>query len=296
MSRVPVKKTQKMLIGGAFVRSESGRVFDVPAKGATSRGGAEVEKVGVPLASRKDARDAVLAARDAAAPWASRAAAGRGEILYRLAEVMESRREELKDGLARGGERVARAAVEVDVAIDRVVYYAGFCDKFQALLASSNPVAGPYFSFSYPEATGVVAIVAPSRPALLGLVSTVLPVLAGGNTCVVVAGDEDPRTAVSWCECLATSDVPSGVVNVLTGRASELAPHLARHREVAAMDAWTADAELRVLLDREGSPSAKPVITHGAEEAERLRTPRGQGLAFVERFVQTKTLWHPAGT
>ena len=142
---------------------------------------------------------------------------------------------------------------------------------------------------------GVVAIVAPARPALLGLVSTVLPVVAGGNVCVVVAGDVDPRTAVVWCECLATSDLPGGVVNVLTGHASEMAPHLARHREVIAMDAWSADADLRAAVEREGSGNVKRVKTHDAGEAERMLSDDGQGLGWIERFLETKTVWHPVG-
>ncbi|HZU82764.1 MAG TPA: aldehyde dehydrogenase family protein [Polyangiaceae bacterium] len=293
-ARVPVAKAYKMYVGGAFVRSESGRYFQV--RGAPEAdGGADPATVNVPRGSRKDARDAVLAARNAADGWAARTAFNRGQILYRLAEVMESRRDELRTALERGGEAPERAAREVDVAVDRAIYYAGFCDKFQSLVASSNPVAGPHFGFSVPEPMGVVAIVAPARPALLGLVSTVLPVVAGGNVSVVVAGDVDPRTAVVWCECLATSDLPGGVVNLLTGQASELAPHLARHREVIAMDAWSADADLRAAVEREGSGNVKRVKTHDAAEAERMLGDDGQGLGWIERFLETKTVWHPVG-
>jgi acyl-CoA reductase-like NAD-dependent aldehyde dehydrogenase len=183
----------------------------------------------------------------------------------------------------------------VDAAIDRAIYYAGFCDKFQALLASSNPVAGPHFGFSVTEPMGIVAAVAPERPALLGLVSVVLPVVAGGNTCVVVASSEDPRTAIVWCECLATSDLPAGVVNVLTGQPAELAPHLAKHREVAGMDVWTRDGELAATTAREGSGNVKRTCVHGEEEAKALGTERGQGLGYIERFLETKTVWHPVG-
>jgi acyl-CoA reductase-like NAD-dependent aldehyde dehydrogenase len=220
---------------------------------------------------------------------------GRAHILYRLAEVMESRRDELATSLERGGQDAEQAAREVEGAIDRAVYYAGFCDKYQALVASLNPVAGPHFGFSWPEPMGVVAVVAPERPALLGLLSTVLPLIAGGNTCVVVAGSEDPRTAVVWCECLATSDLPGGVVNLLTGQASEMAPHLAKHREVVAMDVWSADADLRAAAEREGSGNVKRVRTHGHDETERLPSDAGQGLGFIERFLETKTVWHPVG-
>ena len=156
-------------------------------------------------------------------------------------------------------------------------------------------MAGPHFGFSWPEPMGVVAVVAPERPALLGLLSTVLPLIAGGNTCVVVAGSEDPRTAVVWCECLATSDLPGGVVNLLTGQASEMAPHLAKHREVVAMDVWSADADLRAAAEREGSGNVKRVRTHGPDETERMSSDAGQGLGFIERFLETKTVWHPVG-
>jgi acyl-CoA reductase-like NAD-dependent aldehyde dehydrogenase len=292
-ARVPVNKAYKMYVGGAFIRSESGH--SVQVHGARVAGSADPGAVNVPRGSRKDARDAVTAAKGVADAWASRAAYNRGQILYRLAEVMESRRRELEVSLERGGEGAASAAREVDGSIDRAVYYAGFCDKYQALLASSNPVAGPHFGFSVPEPMGVVAIVAPARPALLGLVSSVLPAIAGGNTCVVLAGEDDPRTAVVWCECLATSDLPGGVVNVLTGRAREIAPHLARHREVTAMDLWMSDVDLRATLEREGSGNVKRTFGHDDADAEALRGPRGQGLDFLERFQETKTVWHPVG-
>jgi delta 1-pyrroline-5-carboxylate dehydrogenase len=292
-ARVAVAKAYKMYVGGAFVRSESGRYFQT--RGASGSASADPVVVNVPRGSRKDARDAVVAAKSAGEGWAARTAYNRGQILYRLAEVMESRRAELCTALERGFIGAPEAAREVEAAIDRAVYYAGFCDKYQALLASHNPVAGPHFGFSLPEPMGVVAIVAPERPALLGLVSTVLPVIAGGNTCVVVAGSADPRTAVVWCECLATSDLPGGVVNVLTGQASEMAPHLAKHREVAAMDAWSADGDLRAAVEREGSGNVKRVRTHDAADADKLLGSTGQGLGFIERFLETKTVWHPVG-
>jgi delta 1-pyrroline-5-carboxylate dehydrogenase len=293
-ARLTVAKAYKMYVGGAFVRSESGRYFQTRAASGSATESADPEVVNVPRGSRKDARDAVLAAKNAGDGWAARTAYNRGQILYRLAEVMESRKAELRTALQRlAGED--EATREVETAIDRAVYYAGFCDKYQALVASHNPVAGPHFGFSLPEPMGVVAVVAPERPALLGLVSTVLPVVAGGNTCVVVAGSEDPRTAIVWCECLATSDLPGGVVNVLTGDASEMAPHLAKHREVAAMDVWSADADLRTSVEREGSGNVKRVRTHDLADAEKLLGPNGQGLGFIERFLETKTVWHPVG-
>lgn len=294
LARVRVAKAYKMFVGGAFVRSEGGRTTQV--RGAGGGESADTQVVNVPRGSRKDARDAVVAARAAAESWAARTAYNRGQILYRLAEVMESRREELRASIARGGEDARRASREVDVAVNRAVYYAGFCDKFQALVASHNPVAGPHFGFSVPEPMGVVAVVAPPRPALLGLLSAALPVVAGGNVCVAVAGDDDPRTALLWCECLATSNLPPGVVNVLTGEAAEIAPHLAKHRGVAALDAWSEDAELTASLEREGSGSVKRVRTHDRAEVSRIVSSAGQGLGFIESFLETKTVWHPVGT
>jgi acyl-CoA reductase-like NAD-dependent aldehyde dehydrogenase len=293
-ARVAVNKTYKMYVGGAFVRSESGHAVQV--QGLRVAGSADPEVANVPRGSRKDARDAVVAAKAAGESWAARTAYNRGQILYRLAEIMESRQGELKVSLTRAGAGEESAVREVEAAVDRSVYYAGFCDKFQALLASGNPVAGPHFGFSLPEPMGIVAILAPPRPTLLGLVSSVLPIIAGGNTCVVLAGAEDPRTAVVWCECLATSDLPGGVINVLTGPAKEVAPHLAKHREVSSMDIWTDDADLAGALERESSGNVKRVSVHQEEEVAALPTDLGQGLGFIERFLETKTVWHPVGT
>jgi acyl-CoA reductase-like NAD-dependent aldehyde dehydrogenase len=292
-----VNKAYKMYVGGAFVRSESGHSLSV--RGVRVAGSADPDVVNVPRGSRKDARDAVSAAKAAADSWAGRTAFNRGQILYRLAEVMESRRAELQVSLVRGGATEEAAAKEVENGIDRVVYYAGFCDKFQALIASSNPTGASHFVFTVPEPIGVVAVLAPPRPALLGIVSTVLPAIAGGNTCIVLAGLEDPRTALVWCECLATSDLPAGVVNVLTGLAGEVFPHIARHREVGAMDIWCADAELAATLEREGAGNVKRTHIHEAHEAgdlAALGAERSQGLGFIQRFLEAKTVWHPAGT
>ena len=292
-ARLRVNKAYKMYVGGAFVRSESGRYLQVQA--AAERG-ADPGTVNVPRGSRKDARDAVLAAKNALDGWSARTAYNRGQILYRLAEVMESRREELATSLVRGGVIERAAATEVDAAIDRAVFYAGFCDKYQALVASSNPVSGPHFGFSIPEPMGIVAVVAPERPALLGLVSTVLPVVTTGNTVIAIAGEADPRTAIVFCECLATSDLPGGVVNVLTGKGSEMAPHLAKHREVIGIDAWTEDAALRAALEREGADNVKRVKTHSPPSASYwLDDRKGQGIGWLERFLETKSVWHPVG-
>jgi acyl-CoA reductase-like NAD-dependent aldehyde dehydrogenase len=289
--RVSVNRAYKMYVGGAFVRSESGRYFQVKS-GAMTRG-ADPGVLNFPRGSRKDVRDAVLAARNACGGWAGRTAFNRAQILYRLAEMMESRRDELAASLERAGASHDDAEREVDASIDRCVYYAGFADKFHALVASSNPVAGPHFGFSVPEPMGIVGVVAPSRPALLGLVSTVLPVVCGGNTCVALASELDPRTALVWAECVATSDMPGGVINLLTGHAKEVAPILARHREVMAIDAWTADEKLRASLEQDGADNVKRTRTHADDPDWFGRS--GQGVGFIERFLETKTVWHPVG-
>lgn len=292
-ARVTVNKAYKMYVGGAFVRSESGRYFQV--KSAALVPNADPETVNLPRGSRKDVRDAVLAAKKASAGWAARTPFNRGQILYRLAEMLESRRDELHTALVRGGAAPADAALEVEATIDRAVFYAGFADKYHALVASSNPVSGPHFGFSVPEPMGVIGVVAPDRPALLGLVSTVLPVIAGGNTCVALAGSADPRTALVFCEGLATSDLPGGVLNVLTGRASEIAPVMARHREIIGVDAWTPDAKLRAELEQLGADNVKRTKTHDPAGTRWRDLRKGQGLGWIERFLETKTVWHPVG-
>jgi acyl-CoA reductase-like NAD-dependent aldehyde dehydrogenase len=292
--RLRVAKAYKMYVGGAFIRSESGRTLQV--KSPAGHAGADPAVVNVPRGSRKDARDAVLAAMNALDGWSARTAYNRGQILYRLAEVMESRQSELVSSLVRGGAGEVEAASEVDAAIDRAVFYAGFCDKYQSLLASSNPVSGPHFGFSVTEPMGVVVVVAPEAPALLGLVSTVLPVITTGNTVIALASEADPRTAIVFCECLATSDLPGGVANVLTGKATEMAPHLAKHREVLGIDAWTGDGALREALEREGADNVKRVKTHAVPGAPFwMDERRGQGIGWLERFLETKTVWHPVG-
>jgi Aldehyde dehydrogenase family len=298
--RLSVAKAYKMFVGGAFVRSESGRYFQVEgaksSEAATGLSDPDPETVNVPRGSRKDVRDAVLAAKNALGGWEKRTAFNRGQILYRLAEMMESRKLELVESLVRSGLGEAAAVLEVEASIDRAVFYAGFADKYFGLLASHNPVAGPHFNFSIPESMGVVGVVAPERPSLLGLVSTVLPVVTGGNTCVALASSADPRTAIVWSECVATSDMPGGVINVLTGSAKELSPHLAKHREVIGVDAWLVDAELRKLVESEGADNVKRVKTHVPMDPEAwLDERQGQGLGWIERFLETKTVWHPVG-
>ena len=287
--RLTINKAYKMYVGGAFVRSESGRYFQVKGKAV---GNADPHTVNVPLGSRKDVRDAVKSARDAWEGWAKRTAFNRGQILYRLAEMMESRRDELVTAVRRGGVKSADAEREVDIAIDRAVFYSGFADKFHSLVASSNPVAGPHFGFSVPEPMGVIAVICPPRPSLVGIVSTVLPVITSGNTAVAVASDADPRSALVWAECVATSDMPGGVINVLTGKPKEMAPHLAKHREVIGLDAWLTDEKLRTELENLGADNVKRTKTHDAKDIE---WDSAQGLGMIERFLETKTVWHPVG-
>jgi acyl-CoA reductase-like NAD-dependent aldehyde dehydrogenase len=264
VSRLPVKKTYKLFIGGAFPRSESGRTY-------------EVEGQNVARASRKDARDAVVAARKAVPGWAGATAYNRGQVLYRLAEMMENRATDLAS--------VCSGKKEVEASIDRVVWYAGWADKLAQVLGSSNPVAGPYFNFTVPEPTGVVGILAPPEPALAGLVSRIAPAIVGGNAAVIVASEPHPLAAVELAEVLATADVPGGVVNILTGHRDELAPVLAGHMDVNALDVSGADGEVPEL-ERLAAENVKRVV-HGA--------PDDQSPWEIAGFLELKTVWHPIG-
>ena len=262
--RLPVRKTYKLFIGGAFPRSESGRTF-------------EAEGQNVARASRKDARDAVRAARGAFPGWAGATAYNRGQVLYRLAEMLEARADDLV--------RVCSGRKEVEAAIDRVVWYAGWADKLPQVLGSSNPVAGPYFNFTVPEPTGVVAVIAPDEPPLDGLVARIAPALVGGNAVVAVASEARPLAAVELAEAFATSDVPGGVVNILTGFRSELAPVLAGHMDVNAIDVTGADGD-RPELERLAADNVKRVVRG---------TPGEQSPWTVASFLELKTVWHPVG-
>ena len=263
MSRLPVHKTYKLYVGGAFPRSESGRTY-------------EAEGANVARASRKDLRDAVRAARSAQPKWASMTAYNRGQVLYRVAEMMEGRRDEFAQLV--GGE------AEVDEAIDRWVWYAGWADKLAQVLGASNPVAGPYFNFTIPEPTGVVGIVAPEEPALAGLVSRLAPAIVGGNAAVVVASERRPLAAITLAEVLATSDVPGGVVNLLTGLKGELSPVLAAHMDVNAIDLAGVDGD-RAELERLAAENVKRVVRNG----------EGQSPWHAAAFLELKTVWHPIG-
>ncbi len=284
-NRIAVAKTYKLYIGGAFPRSESGRSYPVvDAKGAFLANAAQ--------GSRKDARDAVAAARKAFPGWSGATAYNRGQVLFRVAEVLEGRREQFAAEVASAeGVAVEQAQSLVDAAIDRWVWYAGWTDKVATVLGASNPVAGPYFSFSVPEPTGVVAVLAPQESSLLGLISVVAPVIATGNTAVVVTSQDRPLPAVTLSEVLATSDLPGGVVNVLTGRTAEIAPWLASHADVNALDLTGAPESTRADLERAAAGTVKRVLR--ARPAEEFT--REPDLARLRAFLEMKTVWHPMG-
>jgi acyl-CoA reductase-like NAD-dependent aldehyde dehydrogenase len=274
MGRLTVRKTYKLYVGGAFVRSESGR-YDR----ALDDGGNHVANV--PRASRKDVRDAMAAARKAAGPWAARTAYNRGQILYRAAEALESR-----------GEGLAPPA-ELAAAVDVLVHYAGWTDKLAAVLGGVNPVAAPFLSFSLPEPTGVVGVVAPDEPPLLGLVAELAPALSAGNTVVGVISERWPLPALDLAEVLGVSDVPAGVVNLLSGRRSELAPALGAHRDLNAIVDAAGDAELGADLDRLAAETVKRA-RHGAPAAT-YEAATADALSRLEAVTELKTAWHPVG-
>ncbi|WP_188195559.1 aldehyde dehydrogenase family protein [Nonomuraea sp. SYSU D8015] len=284
MSRLSVRKTYKLYIGGAFPRSESGRSYPV-----TSPKGEFLANAS--RASRKDARDAVVAARKAFPGWSGATPYNRGQILYRVAEMLEGRRAQFAEELAQSGQGGKKAALEaVDATVDRLVWYAGWSDKIASVHGAANPVAGPYFNLSSPEPTGVVAIVAPADP-LLGLVSVVAPVIVTGNTCVVVASEPSPLAAITLAEVLATSDLPGGVVNVLTGRQAELAPWLAAHMDVNGLDlTGVADADLALQCEQAAAENLKRVLRPVQED-----WTADPGIGRMTRFLETKTVWHPVG-
>ncbi|MGZ3101081.1 aldehyde dehydrogenase family protein [Streptomyces sp. H72] len=285
--RLSVFKTYKLYVGGKFPRSESGRVYEVTdAKGTWL--------ANAPLSSRKDARDAVVAARKAFGGWSGATAYNRGQILYRVAEMLEGRRDQYvaevadAEGLSR-----SKAAAQVDAAIDRWVWYAGWTDKIAQVVGGGNPVAGPFFNLSSPEPTGVVAVLAPQESSFLGLVSVVAPVIATGNTAVVIASERSPLPALSLGEVLATSDLPGGVVNVLSGRTAEIAAPLAAHQDVNAIDLTGADETLAKELEIAAADNLKRVLRpQPVDGADWSATP---GTERMTAFLETKTVWHPTG-
>ncbi|NUT44707.1 MAG: aldehyde dehydrogenase family protein [Thermoactinospora sp.] len=278
MTRLSVRKTYKLYIGGAFPRSESGRSYVV----ASSKGEFVANAA---RASRKDARDAVSAARKAFPGWSGATPYNRGQILYRVAEMLEGRRAQFAEEIG-GGKKAA--AEQVDAAVDRLVWYAGWSDKIASVHGTANPVAGPYFNLSTPEPSGVVAVVAPADP-FLGLISVIAPVIVTGNTCVAVCSS--PMAAITFGEVLATSDLPGGVVNLLTGFQKELVPGLAAHMDVNGLDlTGVDDPELALKAEQDAAENLKRVIRPAAEDwtAE-------PGLERMTRFLETKTVWHPVG-
>ncbi|GGR37643.1 aldehyde dehydrogenase family protein [Streptomyces roseolus] len=284
-TRLSVFKTYKLYVGGKFPRSESGRVYEV----TDSKGN---WLANAPLSSRKDARDAVVAARKAQGGWAGATAYLRGQILYRVAEMLEGRRDQFVREVADAeGLSKSKAAAQVDAAIDRWVWYAGWTDKIAQVVGGANPVAGPFFNLSTPEPTGVVTVIAPQESSFLGLVSVIAPVIATGNTAVVIASEKAPLPALSLGEVLATSDLPGGVVNILSGKASEMGPHLAAHLDVNAIDLTGADADLARDLEIAAAENLKRVLRPRTEDfAESPGTDR------MTAFLETKTVWHPTGS
>ena len=268
--RVDVRKTYKLFIAGEFVRSESGRAYRFDGN------------VNVPRGSRKDLRDAVRAARGAVAGWSARTAMNRGQILYRAAEMLDGRRAQFVELLGSG----RTANKEVDEAVEALVWYAGWTDKLAQVIGGTNPVSGPYFNFTIPEPTGVVGIIAPSEPALLGSVSRIAPAVVSGNVAIAVASERSPLPAVSLAEALATSDIPGGVINILTGSPRELVPWLAAHMDVNAIDLTGCPDELVADAERAAADNVKRV--HRAGPAE-------QHLSEITAFVEFKTVWHPMG-
>jgi acyl-CoA reductase-like NAD-dependent aldehyde dehydrogenase len=286
MTELEVRKTYKLYVGGEFIRTESGRYDPVPDAAGELL-------ANVSRGSRKDLREAVRKARAAQPGWAGKSAYLKGQILYRMAEMLEGRAESFEKLLRETrGATAAAARREVRAAIDRLVYYAGWSDKYVALLGTVNPVASSYFDFSVPEPTGVVGVVAPETPDLLGLVSHVAPVVVSGNTTVVLLSEKYPLASLELAEILATSDLPAGVTNLISGRKDELVPHLARHMDVNAIADAGGDRALSKSMAEDGAVNVKRVKRYAiadyfAEEA--------QGLDFIEAFTETKTTWHPIG-
>ncbi|GAA5073623.1 acyl-CoA reductase-like NAD-dependent aldehyde dehydrogenase [Thermocatellispora tengchongensis] len=284
-ARIAVRRTYKLYIGGAFPRSESGRSYPVTSSRGTHLANAA-------RASRKDVRDAVVAARKAFPGWSGRTAYNRGQILYRVAEMMEGRRAQFAaEVMAAEGIGRPRADAVVSAAIDRWVYYAGWADKITHVLGGANPVSGPYLNLSEPEPTGVVGVLAPAGSPLLGLVSVLAPVITTGNTAVVLADEHAPLPAITLAEALATSDLPPGVANILTGHLTELAPPLAAHADVNALD-LTGAGDLSRALEESAAGTLKRVLRPGPADW----TDPDPGTARMRPFLEIKTVWHPTGT
>jgi len=281
--RLEVLKTYKIYIGGQFPRTESGRYY-VPTNAAGKK------LANVCLSSRKDFRDAVLAARSAYGSWSTRAAFNRGQILYRMAEMLEGRKVQFIDELMQQDSSKGKAEKEINLAIDRLIYYAGWCDKYQQLFSAVNPVASSHFNFSVPEPTGVVAIIAPQIDSLLGLVSVIAPVIAGGNTCIVLASETKPLCSVTFAEVLNSSDLPGGVVNILTGKVSELASWFVNHMDVNATIFCENDSEIKKMMQEKSAQNLKRIFFY---DKIKWNTEQGQSPYFILDTQEIKTTWHP---
>ncbi len=282
MSREEILKTYKIFIGGQFPRTESGRFYSL----TNSKKQAIAN---ICLSSRKDLRNAVVAARSAQGSWAGKSAFNRGQILYRVAEMLEGRKDQFVSELVQQGSTKKQAETEVALSIDRIVYYAGWCDKYQQIFSSVNPVASSHFNFSVPEPMGVVSIIADENTSLIGLVSVIMPVIAGGNTCVILASEKRPLCAVTFAEVLATSDLPGGVVNILTGTASELHAHFSSHMDVNAVVYCRKDAAEKKAIAENASLNVKRSFTW----TKNWLLEKEQGPYFISDLQEIKTTWHP---
>ena len=281
MGRVEVLKTYKIYIGGAFPRTESGRYYKPGGKNPLGN---------ICLSSRKDVRNAVVAARNAVGKWDGKSAYNRSQILYRIAEMLEGRKVQFIDELIIQGASKAKAAKEVDQSIDRIIYFAGWCDKYQQVFSAVNPVASSHFNFTAPEAMGVVNIVCPEESGLLGLVSSIMPVIASGNTCVALASENLPLCAITFAEVLDSSDVPGGVVNILTGKREELVSHMATHMDVNGLLYYGEDKSEIKEIKTLSVENLKRVSVHSSDS---IYTADAESPYLIEDFVEMKTTWHP---
>jgi acyl-CoA reductase-like NAD-dependent aldehyde dehydrogenase len=281
--RLEVLKTYKIYIGGQFPRTESGRYY-IPVNAAGKK------LANVCLSSRKDFRNAVVAARGAVSSWSGRAAFNRGQILYRMAEMLEGRKAQFIDELIQQDGTKAKAEREINLAIDRLIYYAGWCDKFQQIFSAVNPVASSHFNFSVPEPTGVVSVIAPQSDSLLGLVSVIAPVIAGGNTCIVLASEAKPLCAVTFAEVLNSSDLPGGVVNILTGKISELTSWFVDHMDVNATIYCEKDSSIQKMMREKSAMNLKRIFFY---DKINWQSEEGQSPYFIMDTQEIKTTWHP---
>ncbi len=286
MSRIEILKTYKIYIGGQFPRTESGRYYVAKNKKGQAL-------ANVCLSSRKDVRDAVVSARNAVGGWSGRAAFNRSQILYRIAEMLEGRRAQFIDELIKQDSSAKDAETEVNLSIDRLIYYAGWCDKYQQVFSAVNPVASSHFNFSVPEPTGVVSIVAAQNTALLGLVSVIAPAIAGGNTCVVLASEDKPLCSVTFAEVINSSDVPGGVINILTGKPSELVKYFANHMDINAVVYCENDTATKKLIQEKASLNVKRVLFY---DTINWKNDEGQSPYFITDTQEIKTTWHPIET